>query len=327
MLALMLLTISLRRSAPKSNLHIPARDMPEHTRSWFASQSNVVLHRDLWPEDTFWNIKPHLLEQLLDRGVERATWIDGDIIVTSDPAKFFRRPETEIVVAQEGFRSRERGTGERTIAIGGRIGRELGYTVNSCIVSVTPRHRDLLNDWKLLLRSELYRNPTRHPLLVGDQDVLGGLLGSSGYADVPVSAVRTAGDIAHDMLPGDFGVMHRIATVWTGEPAFAHSQGRKTWRMPAGSLQSRHWLNQLAMHRQWAKAFASELPKEMSQWLTCDTGFSKLMSRLFPSRPSLRGLPVGLVGSSLNCAYRVRNLFRNRARYSIGQPADEVRPL
>lgn len=308
--ALMLLAISLGRHAPASRLHLPARDMSHQAASWFADRPNVVLHRDLWPQDSFWNIKPWLLEQMLERGLERVTWLDGDMIVTADPSDLFRVRQEAIVVAQEGFRSREFGTAERTLAIGGRIGRELGYTVNSCVVSITSHHRDLLARWKDLLRSDLYNATPPIRILVGDQDFLGGLLGSVEFAEIPVEPIRTGIHIAHDMLPGDFGLPQRISTLWRGEPPFAHSQGRKTWRLTPGAGQSRHWLNQLAMHRQSAKAYSDGIPAEMAYWIADDTALARLMSRLFPSRPSLRGLPVGIYGSALNCAYRMVNRYR-----------------
>ena len=85
--ALMLLAVSLRRCAPQSVLHLPVRDMSSEATGWFARQPNVVTHKDLWAEDTFWNIKPYLLEKMLDLGLGRVTWLDGDIIVTANPTE------------------------------------------------------------------------------------------------------------------------------------------------------------------------------------------------------------------------------------------------
>ena len=62
--ALMLLAVSLYRVSPGSRLHVPARDLGTKALDWLSHQPNVVLHRDLWAEDTFWNIKPYLLEQM-----------------------------------------------------------------------------------------------------------------------------------------------------------------------------------------------------------------------------------------------------------------------
>ena len=112
--ALMLLAVSLRRCAPQSVLHLPVRDMSSEATDWFARQPNVVTHKDLWAQDTFWNREPYLLEKMLDLGLDRVTWLDGDIVVTANPAELFRVPQDTMVVAQEGFRSRERGTGQRT---------------------------------------------------------------------------------------------------------------------------------------------------------------------------------------------------------------------
>ncbi|WP_449432943.1 hypothetical protein [Pseudomonas putida] len=313
--ALMLLVISLERCAPQSRVHLPAREMSTDAVNWFLRQPNVVVHRDLWAEDSFWNVKPYLLERMLEKGLERITWLDSDIIVNSDPAGIFRVSPETMIVAQEGFRSRDSGTSRRTLAIGRDVGRELGYTVNSCIVSVTAHHSDLLASWKALLRSDIYHAKSRSALLVGDQDILGGLLGSVEFANVPIAPVQAGVLIAHDMLPGDYGILQRLATLWRGEPPFVHSQGRKTWRIPTGSGPSRFWLNQLAMHRQCAKDFADGIPMEMTHWISEDTALSRLMAWMFPSRPSLRGIPIGIYGSALNCAYRLRNRLRRKPLY------------
>lgn len=323
--ALMLLAVSLQRHCPKARLHLPARDLGAKALDWMGRQANVVLHRDLWAEDTFWNIKPYLLEQMLARGIKRITWLDADLMLTADPSRHFDLGDDTILVAQEGFRSRFAGTGGRTISIGRTIARELGYTVNSCVVSVTARHASLLDRWKSFLRSDLYQTADRR-FIVGDQDVLGGLLGSDEFGQVPVAALRTGRDIAHDMLPGDFGVFQRIATLAQGEPQFVHAQGRKTWRYAPGSPDATALQSQLSLHRHWAKTHRADLPADQTGWIAQDGALSRLMIRLFPGSPSLRGLPIGLIGSTLNLAYILRNFLRRNPTFRVGQTPDGGSP-
>lgn len=323
--ALMLLAVSLYRVSPGSRLHIPARDLGAKALDWLGHQPNVVLHRDLWAEDTFWNIKPYLLEQMLARGIPRITWLDADLMLTADPSRHFALSDDTILVAQEGFRSRFVGTGGRTISIGRTIARELGYTVNSCVVSVTSQHAGLLERWKSVLRSDIYQSADRR-FIVGDQDILGGLLGSEEFGQIPVSALKTGRDIAHDMLPGDFGVFQRFATLAQGEPPFVHAQGRKTWRYAAGSPDATALQSQLSLHRHWAKTHRDDLPADQTGWITQDETLSRLMTRLFPRRPSLRGLPLGLIGSTLNLAYILRNLLRRNPTFRVGQTPDRPAP-
>lgn len=324
--ALMLLAVSLYRVSPGSRLHIPARDLGTKALDWLGHQPNVVLHRDLWAEDTFWNIKPYLLEQMLTRGIHRITWLDADLMLTADPAGYFQGlADDTILVAQEGFRSRHSGTGGRTISIGRSIARELGYTVNSCVVSVTTRHQPLLDRWKSFLRSDLYQTADKR-FIVGDQDVLGGLLGSAEFGQVPVKALRTGRDIAHDMLPGDFGVFQRIATLRHGEPHFVHAQGRKTWRYAQGSADARSLQSQLSLHRHWAKTHRDDLPADQTAWIAQDGTLSRILLRLFPKSPSLRGLPIGLIGSALNLAYILRNTVRRNPTFRVGQTPDGGSP-
>lgn len=320
--ALILLAVSLGRSCPSSRLHLPARNLGSMALDWLGRQPNVVLHRDLWAEDTFWNIKPYLLEQMLARDIRRITWLDADLMVTADLSGYFHDiSDDTIIVAQEGFRSRHAGTGGRTIAIGETIARELGYSVNSCVVSVTARHLHLLDRWKSLLRSDLYRIADQR-FIVGDQDVLGGLLGAAAFAQVPVKALRTGRDIAHDMLPGDFGFFQRLATLRHGEPRFVHAQGRKTWRYTPGSAQAQSLHSQLSLHRQWAKTHSTDLPADQTSWITRDGALARMMLRVLPRNPSLRGLPIGMIGSALNLAYIVRNKLRRNPTFHVGQTPD-----
>jgi hypothetical protein len=323
--ALMLLAVSLRRTSPGSRLHIPARNLGAKALDWLSRQPNVVLHHDLWAEDTFWNIKPYLLEQMLARGISRITWLDADLMLTADPARHFALSDDTILVAQEGFRSCFAGTRGRTIAIGLTIARELGYTVNSCVVSVTVRHASLLDRWKAFLRSDIYQTADRR-FIIGDQDVLGGLLGSEEFAQVPVSALRTGNDIAHSMLPGDFGVFQRLATLARGEPRFVHAQGRKTWRFEQGSREANILQSQLSLHRHWAKTHTTDLPVDQIGWITQDGPLSRVMVRLFPRRPSLRGLPIGLIGSVRNFAYILRNHLQRDPACRVGQTPDSGSP-
>ena len=324
--ALLLLAVSLQRNCPGSRLHIPARDIGSKALECLGRQPNVILHRDLWAEDTFWNIKPYLLEQMLSRGIQRITWLDADLMVTADLSGYFLDlPDDAILVAQEGFRSRHAGSGGRTIAIGHTIARELGYTVNSCVVSVTARHLPLLDRWKSLLRSDLYQIADAR-FIVGDQDILGGLLGGAEFTQVPITALRTGRDIAHDMLPGDFGLFQRLATLRRGEPRFVHAQGRKTWRYVPGSAQARSLHSQLSLHRQWAKAHVADLPPDQTAWVRNDGALARTMLRLFPRNPSLRGLPIGMIGSTLNLAYTLRNKLRRNPTFHVGQTPDGGKP-
>lgn len=329
--ALALLAESLQRHAGDARLHLPARFLPQSSRELLGRWSNVVLHADLWAEDESWNIKPFLLQHFLASGMARVTWIDADILVTSDPGRHLAAlAPDEMLVAEEGYRSRFGGTVRRTDALGLPRGRDLGYTVNSCVVSVTPAHLPLLACWKGVLRSSLYLDQqntdwqSRSPFLMGDQDVLGGLLGSADFAGVRVTRLRNGVDIAHDMLPGDYGVLARLATVRRGEPCFIHAQGRKAWLLPADAPEARSLGNQLSVYRHSARPFAGALPDRMTGWIKADGRAARISRRLFPHRPSLRGLMIGMRGSLLNGAYRTRNLFRRNGGFATTN--DQMRP-
>ena len=70
----------------------------------------------------------------------------------------------------------------------------------------------------------------------------------------------------------------------------------------------------------------TDLPADQTAWITQDGALSRILLRLFPNSPSLRGLPIGLIGSALNLAYILRNLLRRNPTFRVGQTPDGGSP-
>src|SRR5262249_26073640 len=113
-----------------------------------------------------------------------------------------------------------------------------GQTLNTAVIRVTTEHYSLLQKWAELLGSEQYQRwqhvewtetamPPVH--LVGDQDVLTALLASVEYSQVPVRMLNRGKAIIQYFTLKGYTTAERIRNLFTGVPAFVHSQGPKPW--------------------------------------------------------------------------------------------------
>jgi len=108
---------------------------------------------------------------------------------------------------------------------------------------VTRAHRDLLSAWDEILCSAEYlaaqgRVWTERPIwLLGDQEVLSGLLGSERFSRVPILWLRRGHDVAHCFPPvaSGYAAHERIANILRRRtPTFVHSIVERPWRPPNG---------------------------------------------------------------------------------------------
>lgn len=318
LVALKLLVLSMADNMSGSRLHIPTRRLPSEALDWLKTQPNVTLHSDLEPTGTGWNIKPSLLLQMLAKLGERITWIDADIIVRKRPMQLSGAlPSATLVVAEEGFRW-GKGSSLRTKGLKLVFGRELGYTVNSCVVSATVEHRRLLEDWLALSNSPDYlaaqsakfSDRPRH--IAGDQDLLTGLLGSKDYENIDLVRLRSGKDIAHCMGAIDYPLGQRLRTILSGEPSLVHAQASKVWTH-VGSRFEKAAVTQQSLYRLEAKKYLSQLSVDDRAWLfDIESPAIAKLSTLLRQRPSLVGVPFGIEGS-----YRIARIRLAKARASL----------
>ncbi len=302
--ALKLMVLSARDVVSSATIHLPTEGMPAEALEWLGDQPNVRLHDDIRFEGEGWNVKIFLLKQFLAKLGGRITWIDADVIIQSDPSPLFAdlSPD-QLVITEEPYRGTHVGSTIRADAIGLKLGTELGYTANTCIVSVTSAHDRLLRRWEELAKSPDYLAEQALPIsgrslhYFGDQDLLTALLGSAEFNGLPIRKLSSGNHIAHSMLSTDYSLGQRLATIFRGEPVFVHAQGFKVW-LHGTDARGRKLLNQQSAYRLSARKYADGLTANDLDWLFgCETYATRTLAAAFANHPSLAGAPLGLIGS------------------------------
>ena len=308
---------SLRAHSPGLRVHAIAANAPASFRSWAATQGVLVTDppRDL--RATGWDVKPSILLHMLDRGAEEVLWFDTDIVATRDirPLLAPFGPET-VVATEEYYWGYHQGSPTRTMRLGLEVGRVLPRSLNSGILRVASAHRPLLSDWANALADPAYLAAQsapvhRRPIVyLGDQEVLGGLLGSQRYADVPLALLRRGVEIAQCFGPSGFTVKER----WNSRsalPTLVHAMGRKPWSRPSaqdGRLVHRlaaAWQNahlDLTPYQDAARPYLASLDED-ADWAIPHTSLGRALSRV--DSPALRELPLTMIDSSQRAVRRV----------------------
>lgn len=258
------------------------------------------------PEDfpQGWDCKPECLLRLLDRGARSVVWLDSDLILSGNlPAWIRRQPADVLVVAEDPHHLSVRGTRSRALALALSPGRELGFTVNTCVLRVTEMHRPLLEAWRELLDRDDYRQAQQdqHMLerpfhLASDQDVLGGLLGSENYRNAAVAVLRNGREIVHsgglrfDRLQG------HLARIFGRRPLGVHAIALKPWQVlpPRPSQRSfRWWLlrlgQEVSLYAEEARALRAATGSPCS-WLDHRTRSGTLLLMISLGSSAVRGL-------------------------------------
>lgn len=325
-----LLAVSLERQSPFATLHIPARDLPEGLAAWLETRPNVVLDKSFQPKGRGWNVKTSVILHFLETLGERVTWIDADSVLQSDVARLIPADSNTFAVAEEGYPDRMLGSEIRTLGLGMEVGRTYARSINSCFVSVTPAHRELLDDWAALTLTADYRRAQdspfgdRPPWYWGDQDLLAALVGSKKYVDIKVRLIRNGIDIAHSHDAYDLPLLRRIMTLFRGEPVIAHAMNNKSWLVGPDHDAFTSMYHQLSPYRFASKPYAPMLDEPDARWLTEDTRATAVVLRVLGRRPAAAGLPLGASGSWIILRERTKEIARAILRRR--RPGD-IRPL
>lgn len=297
--ALKLLALSLERHAPGARLHVFAAALPEELKAWLSARPNVIRHDAPRPTGAEFDIKAELLLWLLDHGVERPIWIDTDIILANAPPPVLAEaPPEALVVAEEPLMVEQRGIRMRAADIGFALRTDdLNVDVNTCVLRVSEAHRPLLLEWQRILLSPAYLDLKglesfyRPFAFQTDQTVLGALLGSRRFQDVPIALLRESRDIAQCLRKTGYRPGPRLANALRGTPPFVHALFvPKPWR-DTGDLFT--W-ESLSPYRLVALRHEAELAPEERGWLWRETPKARLLRRLFRGNPELCGLPLAL---------------------------------
>ncbi len=306
-----LFLLSMAEAVPGVPIDVTCPNLRDRLAAWAETVglSGVTLRGSKdWP-GSGWNVKPGKLLELLDEGHDEVIWIDTDIVAHRDfrPAIAGLSPET-LVVGQEFRVEHPEGTRIRTTGWGLSYARYLPYTVNSGFVRATQAHRPLLRRWQELMSRPDYvaaqARPIgdRPPAMLGDQDVLWSLLGSSEFASIPVHYLRCGDEIIQNSGANGYRVIERLRHLVRGLPPLIHALGReKPWNyreVPDLRSHRRDYLELALLELSPYVAVASRFSRRLSEpapWLGARTALARTMRLLALNNPSLQGLPLALV--------------------------------
>jgi hypothetical protein len=314
-----LLVLSLARYCPNAELAFWCPELSDVQAAWLARQPNVQVRVEPALGVSGWDIKPTLLRRTIDEGGKEAIWIDSDIVVTGDILPMLSELDPDIFLATEEMRHapEPQGSRMRTTALGLELGRELGVTVNSCVLRATGRHVALLEDWTARLSSHEYREAQRRPFhwrpihLRSDQDVLTGLLGSREYAVTRLRLLRSGSDIASCMDNIGYPTLDRVKNLFRGLPIFVHAQGRKPWEDPQ-PLSA-----ELSPYSHVARSYWHLVDEPMA-WTVPRSRVARVLDRMSLGDPNLRGLPFAMIREAQWLLWGRRGYHRGLAK-RLGQ--------
>lgn len=313
---LKLAALSLAKTSPGCLIHAIVPGASERFRSWATDRGIIVADVPESLRATGWDVKPSVLMHMLDTVADLVLWVDTDVIATQTIGRLLdQHPAETLVAAEEYYWGHHQGSTARTTTLGLDVGRVLPRSINSGVLRVARCHRRLLADWAEALATPEYAAAQATPIArrrvayLGDQEVLGGLLGSRRYADLPLAQLRRGVDIAQCFGPSGFTVRERWGARHT-LPTFVHAMGRKPWSRPppaSGALGARigaAWENShldLTPYLEAAHPYLAELD-EPADWANPVTAIGRLLSRA--GSPALRELPLTLVDTTQRAVRR-----------------------
>ena len=333
--------LSLARHAPwlRAVVHCPGSD--EAFRRFVDSQPNAAIVDLPGIESNGWNVKPALLLRVLETH-EEVIWLDSDIIVAGDLQAFFSPLSVDTLVAcEETYWGQAQGSRIRTQHWGLSFGRAFRCTVNSGVIRVTRSHAELLSAWKKMLAHPTYLLSQTRPWyerpvhMIGDQEALTGLLGSSDFMHLPVVLLRRGRDIAQCFGPAGFTPVERIRALFGRAPAFIHAMGPKPWSravFPPSLLDRSAPLKAL---RKWyeyrsldvspycieAKSYKGRSDVDVD-WAWPRSWLGKALTALGGRRPPLPGLPLAVFDHAARRAKRALRIGRYSSNpdFTLHQP-------
>ena len=309
---LRLAVLSLREHFPEAGIFVYRHGATEDFTTWMRAFERVTLIPERPPGAIEWNCKPQAMQPILEAGYRQVIWADSDIIATKHGrGAFTGLPDDAVLVTQEPTSARFQGTRVRTVGWNLPIGREFPFTLNSCIVRVTKAHAALLERWtELLLRPEYLtaqalRLEERPLHMMGDQDILNALLGSSDFAHVPVRVLGSGTEIVHTGGALGYSLGQRLQGLAGAKPGFLHATAGKPWLWLGGDPYwsrpnfagwQRRLLQETSPYLAEARRYRDRLGLDTS-WMDKRSGLGTLLRVLGFGHFALRGLPITLVAT------------------------------
>jgi hypothetical protein len=311
---------SLQQYSPELRIALSFPNSSPEAEKWIAEQPAICRIKIDSSSKKGWNIKPDLVLMLLEQGYGQVIWLDADIIVNGPIlTEIASEDESVLVSTEEPYWGQEQGNALRTKAWGLTPVRILDATVNTGVIRVTQRHRQLIADWQVLLGHPVYLEMQKIPdmqrpiHMIGDQEVLTALLGGKKYGFTPVRLLRRGVEVAQCFGAGGFCVSERVANFLSGrQPQLIHAMGSKPWtrsdRPPKifkidRSLKQRigAYFNYVMLEASPYLIAANKLNREdlsSSPWLKKFSFGGRIVAAIGFNSVNLTGLPLALIDSS-----------------------------
>jgi hypothetical protein len=326
-----LLVLSIAHYCPGVRIELFYPPADTVFRDWLKRCPHVHLNVEPFVDARGFNVKPLALLAVLDSGYDDVVWIDSDIIIARDFRRYFQDLSADTLVATEEAlygAYPEDPDAMRARAWGFPVGRVLKHAANSCVVRVTNLHRPLLERWRQLLESSIYRSAQemlwseRPTHMYGDQDVLTALLASSEFAEVPLHFLQRGREIIQYFGPCGYTVKERVMHMVHEPPAFLHSQVSKPWHNtpPPGKNNLRLYFEQmyldLSPYTLEACRFKAELEEDCS-WMRPRISGALLLRAAGLGWIPLVGLPLAASADILRLSKKiVRRLIGSKTLFS-----------
>lgn len=337
LVGLKLAVLSLSRHCPGMPILVSCPNQ-ERLQPWLDTQPHVRLVSVPGLANRGWNVKPTVLLHCLALGYSDLVWIDSDIIVSADfRQRFSCYSDETLISSQESYWEQQQSSTIRTVGWGLKPGRIVPTVINSGICRVTLKHIKLLETWQALLNHPAYIQVQQQPYydrpvhMVGDQDSLTALLGSTEFADVPLELLERGVDILQCFGASGFTPTERLRSLFSKtKPMFVHAIARRPWNRSAlpseiwqvdepFTQRLRSYLDYLHLELCPYLDLASEYREQLGEdaaWMTLKSKPAKILRRLSLGNSALQAFPLALFEAIVR---HLRRLFRI-GRYSLRQP-------
>jgi hypothetical protein len=292
-----LLSKSLLANEPGATLQVFGRCVPDWFYEFAGQESRLAVGGAETLSSSGWCVKPEVLRRMIAEHGGRVTWIDSDIVVSAPVrALFATRPDEELLVAEEPACNRGRLQGAMAELWGLKPGRGVSARVNSCVVSATEQHLEVLQAWEQLMQQPAFleaqeqRYKDRESHLASDQEVLEAVLTSAPGRNVPVQMLKSGEDIAQCFRGDGYSVGARLRHLWGRLPPLVHAQGSKPWD---AVMRPKSAYLDVSPYLYVARKYREGLPDEC-RWMFASKVVPRTLEIMTGGEPNLVGLPYAL---------------------------------
>jgi hypothetical protein len=295
-IGLMLLAVSFERAIPGDRLICYCPSSFTKIRKLAAGNKRLEIRDSDALDVRGWETKPSLLLRLLDEGHDDVVWLDSDLILLEGAADLVKRSDPRtLLITEEHLAVEGTNIPDMAALAGMKSVRTFQRGINSCVIGVTPVHREILTAWSEAMRGPAFQavqqlsyfDRPRH--LQSDQDVLAALLGSERFADIPVRQLRSGTDVAHCWFYAGFSAKDRLRALWRGLPPVIHSPGNKPWRRRMEPNRLPRIALDISTYNSVARRFGNATGEDMG-WTKPEMPLGKLLYAAGLGHPVIPGL-------------------------------------